>query len=115
MADPSERKTAMRRLSAIGCGLIPVGLFCAGLYAITHQGAANSVNGNLRDRPLTTKQAARQKRADDETREYHKRIRYWIYNIERGEASFREAGCVLELHGEWEDEEERCEVTPSLP
>ena len=69
--------------------------------------AEHSSRGNPLRNPDPAEEA-RQAVARAETAEYGKRQRYWIKRIEEGEASFGEAACALDRHGDWDVERQRC-------
>ena len=64
--------------------------------------------------PLSPQEQAGQERARIANAFYRERKRYWLERIEAGDASFGEAACSLELHGDWDAEADRCDTSSDL-
>lgn len=58
--------------------------------------------------PQTALSKARAVTAAAEAAHREQRTRYWIDQIQAGDATFAEASCELDRHGEWDDANDRC-------
>lgn len=71
-------------------------------------GAWVLISPNTQEDTRAPDEKARSARAVTANAAHAERKKYWIGQIEAGEASFSEASCDIDLHGEWNDEGSHC-------
>ena len=99
------------QLGGWGCSLLALALPVGALVALYLYLPDANANGNPRRNPVDPQERARQEEGRKEAQYRRERTRWWITQIEAGDASFSEAGCNLDLHGDWVKEESRCDLS----